>query len=96
MLTMPHVEVLSGKIISSQVGFLGKDELPYGFITVENQEGKHVKLKIDAYTEYETIKINDHVRVHVHRLANTDVLVARDIVAATPFTTARSVEAETT
>ena len=93
---MPHVEVLSGEIVAHQIGFLGKYQLPYGFITVENQEGKHVKLKIDAYTEYETIKIGDYVCVHVHNLANTDVLVARDIVAATPFTTARSGEAETT
>jgi DNA-binding transcriptional regulator WhiA len=55
-----------------------------------------LKLKIDTYTQYETIKIGRNFRVHVHSLTNTDVLVARDIVAATTFAIARTIEAETT
>jgi hypothetical protein len=93
---MPHEEILSGKIISSQLGIYGKDEMLYGFITVETQEGKHVTLKIDAYTEYETIKVGDHVRIDVHSLANTNILLAREIVAATPFVTAKTAKAEAT
>jgi hypothetical protein len=88
------MEVLSGKIISSQIGYLGKKEVLYGFISVESQEGKHVTMKVDAYTEYETIKVGDHVRIDVHSLGDTDILVAREIVAANPFVTASAVKAE--
>ena len=88
--------MLNGKIISSQIGFFGKKELVYGYITIESQDGKHVTMKVDAYTEYETIKVGDLVRVDVHSLTNTDILVAREIVAATPFVTDRTVKAEAT
>ncbi|MFX0108913.1 MAG: hypothetical protein ACFE7R_11555 [Candidatus Hodarchaeota archaeon] len=91
---MTHVEILSGKIISSRIGYFGKEEMPYGFITVETQEGKHVTLKIDAYTEYETIKIGDFVRVDVHSLGNTEILVAKYIVSANPFTIKGAATAE--
>ncbi|MHA2142303.1 MAG: hypothetical protein ACXADC_10290 [Candidatus Thorarchaeota archaeon] len=92
---MPHQEVLSGRIISSQIGYFGKNEILYGYIAVETEDKKHVTLKVDAYTKYETITIGDHVRVDVHSLANTDILVAREIVAATPLVRVRTVKAET-
>ncbi|MFW9846267.1 MAG: hypothetical protein ACFFD6_05945 [Candidatus Thorarchaeota archaeon] len=77
------------------MGIFGKEELPYGFITVETPEGHHMTIKVDAYTVYETLNIGDYVRIDVHRLANTEILVAREIVSAAPFVRATTVEAKT-
>ena len=92
---MPHVEVATGRIISSQMGIFGKEELPYGYITLETPEGHHMTLKVDAYTVYETLNVGDYVRVDVHSLVNTRILVAREIVSATPFVRASTAKART-
>ncbi|MFW9802890.1 MAG: hypothetical protein ACFFFC_09575 [Candidatus Thorarchaeota archaeon] len=91
---MFQTEAISGKILTSQIGYFGKGEIAYGFITVETREGIHLTLKIDAYTKYDTIKVGDQVRITVHRLADTDILVAREIVTETPFATASKVKDE--
>jgi hypothetical protein len=74
-----EIQIIEGKIISSQLGEFGKKEILYGYIGVEINPTHHVAIKIDSYTSYETLEIGDHVVIEASRLGTTDILVARKI-----------------
>jgi hypothetical protein len=71
---------VSGKIISNQLGIFGPNETKYGYISVQTKEKTTINIKIDAYTQYETLKIGDAVIIETEPLGNTDILVARKII----------------
>ena len=72
-------EAIEGKIVSSNLGEFSKKRIVYGYIGIETPDKKHFKVKIDSYTEHETLTIGDEVIVEVHALTGTDILVARKI-----------------
>ncbi|MHA3964444.1 MAG: hypothetical protein AM325_012995 [Candidatus Thorarchaeota archaeon SMTZ1-45] len=73
------IETIQGKIISSSLGEFSKKKIVYGYIGIELSDKKHVKIKIDAYTWYESLSLGNEVVIEVEVLANTDILVARKI-----------------
>lgn len=72
-------DIIEGKIVASNMGEFSKKRIMYGFLGIETSDKKHFKVKVDSYTEYETLKLGDEVEVEVHALAGTDILVARKI-----------------
>ncbi|MFX1484251.1 MAG: hypothetical protein ACFFCP_13810 [Promethearchaeota archaeon] len=73
------MNTVQGRIVSTNLGEFSKKGIVYGFIGVERSDKTVVKIKIDSYTEHETLHIGDEVEVEVHNLENTDILVARAI-----------------
>lgn len=73
------MKTIQGKIVSTNLGEFSKKGIVYGFIGVERSDKTVVKIKIDSYTEYETLHIGDEVEVEIHHLGNTDILAARAI-----------------
>ena len=71
-----------GKIISTQIGIFGPNEVKYGYITIQSEDSASINVKIDAYTMYETLKIGDQVVIGTESLGDTDILVARKIILA--------------
>ncbi len=71
--------VIEGKIVSSQLGEFGKDEIVYGYIGIEVSHNQIVLVKIDSYTWYETLDIGKHVIIHAAKLGTTNILVARKV-----------------
>lgn len=72
-------DIIEGKIVASNMGEFSKRRIMYGFLGIETSDKKHFKVKVDSYTEYDTLKLGDEVEVEVHTLAGTDILVARKI-----------------
>ena len=72
-------DIIEGKIVSSNLGEFSKKRIVYGYLGIETSDKKHLKVKVDSYTEYETLKIGDEVEVEVHILTGTDILVAKKI-----------------
>jgi hypothetical protein len=70
---------ITGKIISTQLGVFGRDELRYGYISVQTKDNKVIKIKIDSYTTYETLNLGDRVVVETEFLGDTNILVARKV-----------------
>ncbi|MHA1904904.1 MAG: hypothetical protein ACW99V_04475 [Candidatus Thorarchaeota archaeon] len=70
-----------GKIQTTQLGVFGKKEIQYGYITILTRGNKHVKIKVDSYTWYETLEIGQKVDVEAEKLGNTDIWVARKILS---------------
>ena len=74
------MKTVKGKIISADLGRFSKKEIVYGYIGVELPDKSHIKVKIDSYTEHETLSVGEEVVVEYEKLANTDILVARTVL----------------
>lgn len=74
---------LTGKIISTNLGEFAKKRIIYGYIGIELPDKTHIKIKVDAYTWYETLTIGDEVVLETETLANTDIIVARKVLLRT-------------
>ncbi len=69
-------KTVEGPIVSAQLGEFGDKRLKYGFISIENEAKDHIRVKIDSYTEFESLDIGDQVVAEVEQLGNTNVLHA--------------------
>lgn len=67
-----------GSIKSTELGTLG-DQI-YGFLDFKTDDEKHLKLKIMASTQYDTLAVGARVRVVGDRLGNTEFWIAKEIV----------------
>jgi cold shock CspA family protein len=70
----------SGEIVASQIASIPNSNKGYGYITIETQDRKHVKIKVDAMTKYETVERGEKVTVEYDVLGNTDILSAKKIL----------------
>lgn len=73
------IETIHGKIVSSSLGEFSKKKIIYGYLGIELPDKKHIKVKIDAYTWYDTLNLGDEVVVEIEPLADTNIIVARKI-----------------
>jgi len=71
---------IEGTIISNQLGVFGKDDIIYGYIGVKQSNGNQMKIKVDNYTEYDTLDIGAEVIIEIDKLGTTDIIVARKII----------------
>ncbi len=72
-------KALSGRIASHQLGRFGGKNIQYGYIGLVLPNGEHIRAKVDAYTESETLEIGQEVQVDLETLGDTDIWVARKI-----------------
>jgi hypothetical protein len=70
---------IHGKIIASQLGTFGPTGKLFGYTTIRQEDGTHVRLKVDSHTECESIAVGDTVEVHVDELGETGILIARRV-----------------
>ncbi|TFG34001.1 hypothetical protein EU527_05600 [Candidatus Thorarchaeota archaeon] len=71
--------LLQGTIVSTQLGSFGKDEIVYGYIGIKTADGKQIAVKVDSYTDYETLELNSDVIIEAVNLGSTEIIVARKI-----------------
>ncbi len=70
---------IHGRIVASQLGTFGPTGKLFGYTTIRTDDGAHVRLKVDSYTECESIAVGDTVEVHVDELGETGILIARRV-----------------
>lgn len=80
---------IEGTLVSANLGTFGKKEIRYGFVGIEKTDGKHVRLKVDSYTQYDTLDVGSKVIVQAEELGNTKIIVARKITLVTDFSSAK-------
>jgi hypothetical protein len=68
-----------GCIISNHTAKIAKSKGVYGYIGIETTDNEHLKLKVDMYTEYDTLKRGDEVLVKYESLGDTKILTAKEI-----------------
>ena len=70
---------IHGRIVSVNLGEFSKKRIKYGYLGIELPDRTNIKIKVDAFTWYETLTLGDEVVVEIETLAGTDILVARKI-----------------
>ncbi|MHA2177692.1 MAG: hypothetical protein ACXAAO_01335 [Candidatus Thorarchaeota archaeon] len=73
-------KIFTGSITSAQLGNIGQKS--YGFIGIETEEKEHFKVKVAAFTQYETLEPGRRVHVVAETLGNMNVLTAKLISLA--------------
>ena len=73
-------KIFTGSITSAQLGNMGNKA--YGFIGIETEECEHLKIKVAASTQYDTLEPGRRVHVVAENLGNMDVLTANLISLA--------------
>ena len=73
-------QIFTGSITSAQLGNIGKRY--YGFIGIETEEHKHLKLKVAAFTEYDTLDVGRRVHVVAENIGNMGIMTAKTISQA--------------
>lgn len=73
------VEELEGCITSSQVAKIDKTDREYGYIGIETSDNRYLKLKVDFYTDYDTLDRGEDVIVKYEPYGSTHVFVAKEI-----------------
>ena len=72
-------ETTTGEIVSRQVGKIPQTGKTYGYITVRTSDNEDIRIKIDASTDFETLKMGTEVRVEYESFRDSDILVARKV-----------------
>ncbi len=70
----------TGSITSKQLGNIGSKF--YGFIGFETEEHEHFKLKIAAFTKYETLDVGRRVHIVAENIGNMGIMTAKSISLA--------------
>ena len=83
LIKVKKVKQTTGEIVASQIASIPKSNKGYGYITIETQDSKYLKLKVDAMTKYETVERGEKVTVEYDVLGNTDILSAKKILRKT-------------
>jgi hypothetical protein len=69
---------ITGSITSTQLGNLGKRQ--YGFIDIKTEEKEELKIKVAAFTKYDTLDIGR--RVHIVAETVGAIMTAKTISIA--------------
>jgi hypothetical protein len=72
--------IFTGSITSAQLGNIGPKH--YGFIAIETEENEHLKVKVSAFTKYDTLDIGRRVHVVAENVGSMDLLTAKSITRA--------------
>ncbi|MFX1579500.1 MAG: hypothetical protein ACFFBJ_07605 [Promethearchaeota archaeon] len=71
---------ITGSITSTQLGNLGKKQ--YGFIGVKTEEKEELKIKVAAFTKYDTLDIGKRVHIVAESIGNMGIMTAKTISIA--------------
>jgi hypothetical protein len=69
----------SGEIVSSQLARYGDNDTRYGYVTIQTPDLGYVRIKVDAYTSFDTLDIGEQVLVESKKLGDTGIIVAKQI-----------------
>jgi uncharacterized OB-fold protein len=70
-----------GSIVSNQLADFPGSDVKYGYITIETDDKRHIRFKVDKYTKYDSLDVGKRVKVQFEDLGNTEVTVSRKITA---------------
>jgi len=69
----------NGLIVSTQLSNLGTNPHKYGYIDIDTPDGKQLKFKIGADTEYDTLEIGEMVKVRSGPAGWGGILTAKNV-----------------
>lgn len=74
---MPLQRVITGTIVASDISVMGKKH--YGYLGVETEGNHTIKVKVTAFTKYDTLDLGAKVAIELESMGNTELLNAISI-----------------
>ncbi|MBN2229257.1 MAG: hypothetical protein JW779_06645 [Candidatus Thorarchaeota archaeon] len=71
---------IQGTIISSNISEMGK--MRYGYLGIETDEKEHLKIKVTAFTKYDTLDLGEKVTIELESIGTEKVMNAKKITLA--------------
>ncbi len=72
--------IITGAITATDLGNIGQKY--YGFISIETEERERFKIKVGAYTKYDTLDIGRRVHIVAEPLGNKGIMAAKSVLLA--------------
>ena len=69
--------MVTGIITSADIGAMGK--LRYGYLGIETDKKEHLKVKVTAFTKFDTLDIGARVTIELESLGDAELLNAKSI-----------------
>ncbi|MDH4212608.1 MAG: hypothetical protein OEV85_01705 [Candidatus Thorarchaeota archaeon] len=69
--------VVTGTITSSDISEMGK--LKYGYLGIETDDKEHLKVKVTAFTKFETLDLGAKVTIELESVGGAELLNAKKI-----------------
>lgn len=69
--------VVTGKITASDISAMGKTR--YGYLGIETDAHENFKIKVTAFTKFDTLDVGAKVTIELESVGNDDLLSATKI-----------------
>jgi hypothetical protein len=70
-------KIITGSIISADIGTMGKKR--YGYLGIETTDKEHLKIKITAFTTFDTLDVGATVTAELESVGDESLLTAKKI-----------------
>ncbi len=68
---------ITGSITSAQLGNIGHKQ--YGFIDIKTEDKVDLKIKVAAFTKYETLDVGKRVQIIAEAIGEMKIMTAKSI-----------------
>jgi len=72
-------KIVTGFIIAANIAVMGKTH--YGYLGIETDEHEKLKVKVSAFTKYDTLEVGERVTVELQTVGDDSILTAKKISA---------------
>ena len=70
-------KTVTGKITASNISTMGKKY--YGYLGIETDDQEHLKVKVTAFTKFDTLDVGAKVTIELESVGNEALLSAKKI-----------------
>jgi len=70
-------KIVTGLITASDISKMGKTS--YGYIGIETDAHENLKVKVNAFTKFDTLNVGSKVIIELESVGNEDLLTATKI-----------------
>ena len=67
-----------GTIVASNISVMGKKH--YGYLGIETEDNEHIRVKVTAFTKYDTLDLGARVAIELESVGDTELLNATTIL----------------
>ncbi|TFG26264.1 hypothetical protein EU528_14715 [Candidatus Thorarchaeota archaeon] len=70
-------KVITGQIVAADISSMGDKR--YGYLGIETDDNEHIKIKVTAFTKYDTLDVGAKVKIVLESVGDEALLAAKNI-----------------
>ena len=73
-------KIVTGTITASDISAMGKTR--YGFLGIETDDNEHIKIKVTAFTKFDTLDVGAKIQAELESVGDETILTAKMITSS--------------